>query len=154
MDAIEFKKKIALIYQTADELGREFKISSCTPDGHLLGAIGQIAAKMAFDLKKGSEEQEHNSTWVGDNKIINIQVRSTGRGSIALRKEPEHLIALDISELGKIRLLYNGPGYPVWEMIKHQKQPQKYATKNQLRLAQSEVDKNSMIPIRNNIFDL
>ena len=56
MDIIEFKKKIAAIYKIANELGHEFNISKCTPDGHLLGAIGQIAAKIAFDLQFGSHD--------------------------------------------------------------------------------------------------
>ena len=58
MNVREFKKKIAAIYEIANELGREFNISKCTPDGHLLGAIGQIAAKIAFDLQFGSEKTD------------------------------------------------------------------------------------------------
>lgn len=153
MDPFEFKKKIASIYEVANELGREFEISKCTPDGHLLGAIGQIAAKMAFGLNFGSGMKEHNCTWSKKNQLINVQVRSTGRGSVALRKEPEYLIAFEISESGKIYLLYNGPGNFVWEIVKKQKQPQKYASKNQLSIAQSEVNPKEQIPIKQDIFD-
>ena len=153
MDVREFKKKIAAIYEIANELGREFNISKCTPDGHLLGAIGQIAAKIAFDLQFGSEKTEHNCTWSDQNKIINVQVRCTGRGSVAIRKEPEYLIALEVSETGKIYLLYNGPGKYVWERIKHQKRSQKYASRNQLTEAQYEVGSTIQIPISHNLFD-
>ena len=153
MDIIEFKKKIAAIYKIANELGHEFNISKCTPDGHLLGAIGQIAAKIAFDLQFGSHEKEHNCIWSDKNQTINIQVRCTGRGSIAIRKEPEYLIAIEISETGKIFLLFNGPGKVVWEKIKHQKQPQKTATINQLKEAQLEVSPKYQIPIKRNLFD-
>lgn len=153
MEATEFKKKIAEIYEIANELGREFNITNCTPDGHLLGAIGQIAAKIAFGLSFGSGMEEHNCTWSDEKRTLDIQVRCTGRGSIAIRKEPEYLIALGISETGKIRLLYNGPGEYVWERIKHQKQSQKYASKNQLQDAQLEVRPISQIPIKHNLFD-
>ena len=142
-----------MIYEIANELGSEFNISKCTPDGHLLGAIGQIAAKIAFGLKFGSDEQEHNCTWSDKGKFIDIQVRSTGRGSVAIRKKPEYLIAIEITESGKLFLLYNGPGEYVWEKIQHQKQPQKYASKNQLLEAQQEVSFSSQIPILQNIFD-
>ena len=64
MDAEEFKRKIADIYRIAGELGKAFKIDTCTPDGHLLGAIGQIAGKIAFGLELGSEKKEHNSIWI------------------------------------------------------------------------------------------
>ncbi len=153
MDSKEFKKKIASIYEIANELGREFNISKCTPDGHLLGAIGQIAAKTAFGLQFGSDEKEHNCIWSDESRSMNIQVRCTGRGSIAIRKEPEYLIALEISETGKIYLLYNGPGKYVWERIERQKQAQKNASRNQLRDAQSEVSLKSQIPIKHNLFD-
>ena len=153
MDTNEFKKKIASIYEIANELGHEFSISKCTPDGHLLGAIGRIAAKMAFGLSFGSNIKGHNCTWADQNRIVNIQVCCTGRGSIALREEPEYLIALQISESGKIFLLFNGPGKFVWEIIKKQKQPQKYASKNQLMEAQSEVSVKGQIPITENLFD-
>lgn len=153
MDTYEFKKKIASIYEIANELGREFNISKCTPDGLLLGAIGQIAAKIAFGLQFGSGEKGHNCTWSDKGKILNIQVRSTGRGSVAIRKEPEYLIAIEITETGRLYLLYNGPGIFVWEKIQPQKQPQKYASKNQLLEAQQDVSLSSQIPIIQNIFD-
>ena len=153
MDVREFKNKIASIYEIANELGQEFNITKCTPDGHLLGAIGQIAAKIAFGLKFGSDKKEHNCTWSDQDRIINVQVRCTGRGSVAIRKEPEYLIALEISEAGKIYLLYNGPGEYVWERIRHQKQTQKYASRNQLTEAQYEVSPMIQIPIKNNLFD-
>jgi len=153
MDANEFKKKIASIYGIANELGREFNISKCTPDGHLLGAIGQIAAKIAFGLNFGSNKKEHNCTWSDQDRIINIQVRCTGRGSIALREEPEYLIAIEIFESGKLSLLYNGPGKFLWNQVKKQKQPQKYASKNQLMEAQSEVSISTKIRVQDNLFD-
>ena len=153
MDVREFKNKIASIYEIANELGREFNIPRCTPDGHLLGTIGQIAAKIAFGLQVGSDKKEHNCSWFDQNRFINIQVRCTGRGSAAIRTEPEYLIALGISETGKIYLLYNGPGKYVWERIKHQKQSRKYASKKQLTEAQYEVSPTIQIPIKHNLFD-
>ena len=153
MDAEEFKRKISAIYDIAHELSQAFKISNCTPDGHLLGAIGQIAAKIAFGLTFNSKLQEHNCTWSDGKSMLNIQVRCTGRGSIAIRMEPEYLIALEISEAGKIFLLYNGPGKHVWEKIEHQKQTQKTASRKLLMEAQKEVDPNSKIQIKQNIFD-
>lgn len=153
MDAREFKKKIAEIYKIANELGSAFDIDTCTPDGHLLGAIGQIASKIAFKLEFGSQKEEHNSTWADGIRKVNVQVRCSGRGSIALREEPEHLIALEIGETGRIRLLFNGPGQYVWRRIKHQRNSQKYASSKTLIEAQKEVDAKDQIPIVENIFD-
>lgn len=148
----EFKTKIATIYSTANDLGRAFGIDTCTPDGHLLGAIGQIAAKIAFGLEFGSFAAEHNASVTKDGKKINIQVRSTGRGTIALREEPEYLIAINISSNGELRLLYNGPGKYVWSLIQQQKNSQKYASENRLSYAQQRVQSDQMLPIKEDIF--
>jgi hypothetical protein len=154
MDVAEFKNRIAQIYKIADELGRAFNIDTCTPDGHLLGAIGQIAASIAFNLQFGSEKEEHNCTWSGGERKVNVQVRCSGRGSIALRKEPEYLIAVEIGKTGRIKLLFNGPGEYAWGRIVHQKSAQKCINSSALFEAQKEVDsKESKIPIVEDIFD-
>jgi hypothetical protein len=154
MDAKEFKQKIAEIYKIADELGDAYGIGTCTPDGHLMGAIGQIAAKIGFGLEFRSEEEEHNCTWSDGSRKINVQVRCTGRGNIALRRKPEHLIALEITPKGRIRVLFNGPGELVWDRIEHQKAAQKYASANLLRIAQKNVSQREQLPIIENLFDL
>ncbi|MBW4057143.1 MAG: hypothetical protein HIU83_17490 [Proteobacteria bacterium] len=147
----QFKDKIATIYSAANELGRDYGISTCTPDGHLLGAIGQIAAKIAFGLEFGSSKTEHNATITKGAKKVHVQVRSTGRGTIALREEPEYLISLNISNNGEIGLLYNGPGKHVWNLIEHQKNIQKYASQNQLAEAQHHVPPDQILLIKENI---
>jgi len=90
-----------------------------------VGAFGQIAAKLAFGLEFGAASEEHNCTWSDGRKKLDVQVRCTGAGSIAIRREPVHLIALAVSPSGFFTLLYNGPGAKVWQRIQHQKAPQK-----------------------------
>lgn len=153
MDATEFKNKIAAIYGAANELGEAFGIKTCTPDGHLLGAIGQIAAKIAFGLEFGSKIEEHNCTWSEGSKKKDIQARCSGRGNIVLRAEPDHLIALEISEKGAIRLIYNGPGHYVWKRIKDQKNSQKIASSKLLLEIQNRVNQSEKLSIKENLFD-
>lgn len=132
MHAAEFKNKIAEVYRIAEEVGLAYGIDKCTPDGHLVGAFGQIAAKIAFGLKFGASSEEHNCTWSDGHKKLDIQVRCTGAGSIALRREPIHLIAVGVSKDGSFSLLYNGPGKPVWQKVQHQKASQKYISRKAL----------------------
>ncbi len=125
MHAAEFRRKVAEVYRIAKEVGTAFRIDKCTPDGHLVGAFGQIAAKLAFGLEFGADGEEHNCTWSDGHKKVEIQVRCTGAGSIALRREPVHLIALEVSPSGSFLLLYNGPGAKVWQRVRHQSALQK-----------------------------
>lgn len=132
MEAAEFKRKVAEVYRIAAEVGSAFQNKKCTPDGHLVGAFGQIAAKLAFGLEFEAESDEHNCTWKGEGKSIEVQVRCTGSGAIALRREPVHLIALEVSPSGSFTLLYNGPGKNVWQRIQHQKAAQKIISRENL----------------------
>jgi hypothetical protein len=148
----EFKKRIAEIYRISREIGAAYQIDRCTPDGHLVGAIGQIAAKIAFGLEFGSEMEEHNCTWSDGKNRLDIQVRCSGRGSIALRKEPVHLIAIEVAENGRFTLLFNGPGHYAWSRIMHQKNPQKYISRNVLLEIQQLVADNERLLLVENIF--
>jgi len=50
MTTKEFKTKIATIYSAANNLGRAFGIDTCTPDGYILGVIGQIVTDGPVEL--------------------------------------------------------------------------------------------------------
>jgi len=132
MEVAEFKKKVAEIYRTAGEVGSAFGVNSCTPDGHLVGAFGQIAARLAFGLDLGAESDEHNCTWRDGGKKLEVQVRCTGAGAIMLRREPMHLVALEVTRSGSFILLYNGPGSAVWRRVQHQKSAQKSISREAL----------------------
>uniref|UniRef100_C6DZE8 DUF6998 domain-containing protein n=1 Tax=Geobacter sp. (strain M21) TaxID=443144 RepID=C6DZE8_GEOSM len=147
MDAAEFRVRIAEVYRIAGEIGSAFRIDNCTPDGHLVGAFGQIAAKLAFGLEFGASTNEHNCTWAGGGKKTDIQVRCTGAGSILLRSEPVYLIALEVSPTGLFTLLYNGPGRRVWQRIQHQKSTQKTISKQALLELHRMVPQEERLPV-------
>ena len=107
---------------------------------------------IGFGIEFGSKKTEHNATVTMDGKKLNVQVRSTGRGTILLREEPEHLIALNISNNGDIKLLYNGPGKNVWGIVSHQSRKQKAVSESQLSDAQFRIHKDLKLPIIENIF--
>jgi hypothetical protein len=152
MTSAEFKDNIRQIYSISTGLGTAYGIETCTPDGHLLGAIGQIAAKIAFGVTFGSKKDEHNCSISFNGRQLDIQVRTTGKTSIALRAEPEYLIAIKIANYGAIDLIYSGPGHHVWDMVKHQKAQQKTASVLQLRQASQHVITADVIPILEDIF--
>ena len=148
MESAEFKMRISEVYRLANEIGIAFGIEKCTPDGHLVGAFGQIAAKLAFGLEFGADTDEHNCTWSDGRNRVAVQARCTGAGTIALRREPAHLIALEVLPSGSFTLLYNGPGKPVWQKIQHQKAAQKVISRNVLRELFRSVPSIQQLPIK------
>lgn len=147
METAAFKRRIAEIYRSTEEIGSAFRIGKCTPDGHMVGAFGQIAAKLAFGLEFGAKTDEHNCTWSDGRKKLEVQVRCTGAGSIALRREPMHLVALEVSPSGSFTLLYNGPGKKVWQRIQHQKATQKTISREALSELHRTVPLEERLPL-------
>lgn len=101
---------IVRLYEIVDELERKFG-RRFTPDGHLVGSIGEVVAAHRYGLSLLDHSAEGHDAKVGG---ILVQVKATQRSAVALRSEPQHLIVLHISPRGVATEIYNGPGAPVW----------------------------------------
>jgi hypothetical protein len=52
-----------------------------------------------------------------------VQIKTTQRKAIMIGEKPECLIALQLSEKGEFRELYNGRGGRVWQLTAGRKRP-------------------------------
>lgn len=101
------------LYVIVDELERQFPGRKFTPDGHLVGSIGEVLASHYYgiDLLKGSSETHDGISPCG--KMV--QIKATQGNSVALRSEPEHLLVLKIHRNGSFKEVYNGSGSAAWQ---------------------------------------
>ena len=91
------------------ESGKKF-----TPDGHLVGSIGEVLAAHMYGLSlHPNSRQLHDAT---SPTGIQVQIKATGGNKgVALRGKPEHLIVIQLSQDGTATEVFNGPGELVWE---------------------------------------
>lgn len=87
--------------------GRRF-----TPDGHLVGSIGEVVAAHRYGLELLPQSSRGHDARTSDGLLVEIKV--TQRGIVALREEPVHLLVLHLSRRGEVTEIYNGPGAPAW----------------------------------------
>jgi hypothetical protein len=106
---------IQKLYEVTDALDEEFKEEKrkFTPDGHLVGSLGEILAAYAFDLELSRSSTKGHDAATGDGKKIEIKMTG-GTKNVALRSEPQFLIVLQLDDRG-INLIYNGPGAIPWK---------------------------------------
>jgi hypothetical protein len=113
------KKRIALplpvaaIYQAVEQLRSEFPKRSFTPDGHLVGHIGEVIAAKEFRL-----ELLPNSHPCHDAKDALgrfVQIKLTAGKSISMYADCDRLIVLRIASPEWAELIYDGDGAPIWE---------------------------------------
>ena len=97
------------LYHIVNRLEELFPGRRFTPDGHLVGSIGEALASYMFDLQLlRASEPEHDA--IAADGRTKVQIKLTQGKSIALRSEPEHLIVLRLDSDLVIEVAYNGPG--------------------------------------------
>ena len=114
-------------------LGRQF-----TPDGHMVGSLGEVVAADYYNLKLFiASEPIHDAE---DPKGRLVQIKTTQGTRVALNEEPNYLIVLQIHPDGSFEEIYNGPGKQVWEASgKQQKTSQRPISLTKLRTLNQSV---------------
>jgi hypothetical protein len=88
--------------------GRKF-----TPDGHLVGSLGEVLAAAQYGLTLLPHSAAGHDAL--DRAGRRVQIKATQGKSVALRSEPDFLLVLRLLRDGQIQEIYNGPGRLPWE---------------------------------------
>ena len=120
---------IRQLYAIVDELEQLYPDRKFTPDGHLVGSIGEAyaAEHYGFKLHRASTET-HDAE---DSEGRQWQIKATGGSAIGIRSSPDWLLVLKLNRDGTLSEEYRGKGQPAWDAAgKMQKNGQR-----QLRLS-------------------
>lgn len=114
MTAIDqIPEKIKALYKIVSELEESFPGRRFTPDGHLIGSIGEVLAQHHFDLELLPASTETHDAKSSSGTLV--QIKATQGTSIGIRSVPEHLLVLKILPDGTHSTIYNGPGALAWQ---------------------------------------
>lgn len=104
--------KIQQLYAIVNDLEQQFPGRHFTPDGHLVGSIGEVLAASNYDLELLPASYETYDAITPEGK--KVQIKATQINRVSLYSEPDFLIVLKILPDGSALELYNGPGKQVW----------------------------------------
>jgi len=104
---------VAKLYEAVRELEEMYPHRKFTPDGHLLGSIGEILAEEALKLKLLAMSAPVHDAVCSERG--DVQIKITAGRSIGLRHPCEHLIVFRIISPKEAEIAYDGPGEPAWE---------------------------------------
>jgi len=112
---------------------------SFTPDGHLVGSIGEVLAAHDYGLRlfPNSYPTHDAITKTG----IHVQIKITQGKQIGLREKPEHLLVLYLDPAtGQHEEVFNGPSDAMWRLVgKKQSNGQRQISLAKLRAVQDSV---------------
>lgn len=135
------------IYRAVEELERLFPGRAFTPDGHMVGSIGEAWASWMYGLRLlPSSTETHDAE--GPNGTL-IQIKATQGDRIALSSEPKHLIVLKIQTNGLASEIYNGPGATAWGAAgRIQKNGQRPISVNRLKILMQTIPDSARLRAR------
>lgn len=106
-------EKIKELYRIARELEQLFPGRHYTPDGHMIGSIGEALAAYYYGLSLFEASKEKHDAVSADGRLV--QIKATQIERVALSSEPDWLLVLKIHPDGSWTEMYNGPGKDVWD---------------------------------------
>ena len=142
MNAAAIQRLVPELFKVIAELeaaapGRHF-----TPDGHLIGSIGEVIAADRYGLTLTTASTKGIDAHDVQGRAVEIKCTGKNKG-VALRGyEPsaERFIALQINRDSSAVEVYDGPAAPVWAAVAHKAMPdngQRTITLNKLRQLQA-----------------
>jgi len=111
-NGIRLPPPVAAIYRAVKELENLYPGRKFTPDGHLVGSIGEVIAAEALGLTlypmshPGHDAHDH----AGD-----VQIKMTGGKRVAMYDCCARLVVLQVVSPEMAEIVYDGPGKPVWD---------------------------------------
>ena len=146
IDHDKFQNLIKQLYSTVDELESMFPGRRFTPDGHMVGSIGECLVADAYELELMNASNKGYDATSSCGK--QVEIKATQANSAAFRSEPEHAIVIKIFPNGSFEEIYNGPGKLVWEQFKGKPLPsngQYQISLNKLKVLNQLVDASNRL---------
>ena len=101
------------LYKITAELEEKYPGRRFTPDGHLIGSIGEVYAAEKYGLTLLEASSEKHDALSADGRLIQIKITQTDR--VSIYSEPDYLIVMKMGNDGNIEEIYNGKGFAPWE---------------------------------------
>lgn len=141
----DIAEKIRKIYEITRELEEMYPGRHFTPDGHMVGSIGEVVAAEEYGLELFEASHPVHDARTQDGRLV--QIKATQGDRIAIGERPEYLIVLKIDRDGGFEEVYNGPGDIAWSLVgKRQKTGQCHVSLAKLRAAMAEVPERDRLP--------
>lgn len=136
--------KVKALYEISHELEDLFPGRHYTPDGHMIGSIGEALAASYYNLELFPASEKTHDAKAPDGRLV--QIKATQINRVALSSEPEWLLVLKIHKDGTFSEEYNGPGKLAWEHCgKLQKNGQRPISLAKLRELQTAIPQSDRL---------
>jgi len=141
----EVPEIIREIYSLVHRLEDLFEGRHFTPDGHMVGSLGEVLVSYYYGLELMPASCPGYDAVTADGK--QVQIKATQSKSVGMRSDVEHLIVIKILKDGSFEEVFNGPGGLAWgHSGKMQSNGQRSISLSKLSRLQDSVDAVDCVP--------
>ncbi len=112
MPSIKLPPAVADIYRAVAQLERRYPNRKFTPDGHLVGSIGEVIAAEHFNLTLLQSSHPSHDAIDASGRLV--QIKLTAGNCISMYADCDRLIVLRILSPEQAEVVYDAPGAPIW----------------------------------------
>lgn len=147
MDRERLPELLNDLYKIVAELEAIFPGRHFTPDGHLVGSLGECLVAYHYDLELLPASS------IGADAVakgVKVEIKATLGSRVALRSCPEHLLVIKLDRDGGFTEIYNGPGTPVWKTVASKPRPsngQYQISLSRLKGLMNDVPEQERLPV-------
>ena len=137
-------EKVKEIYAITAELEAMYPGRHFTPDGHMVGSIGEVLVAEKYGLRLLQASHVTHDAISQDERYV--QIKATQVKQISISSEPDYLIVIRLLPDGSFEEYYNGKGAAVWQAAgPMQKNGQRIISLAKLSRLNSEQNDNDRI---------
>jgi hypothetical protein len=108
---VKLPAPVAQIYKAVAELEATYPTRKFTPDGHLVGSIGEVVAAEALGLTLYSMSRAGHDAFDANG---DVQIKMTAGDSVAMYADCARLVVLRVVSPEEADIVYDGPGAAAW----------------------------------------
>ena len=139
MDHKKFQTQVKNIYKAVRELELMFPGRPFTPDGHMVGSLGECLVADAYNLTLMPPSNQGFDAETTEGK--KVEIKTTQSKNVGFRSCPEHAIIIKLNKDGTkdapFEECFNGPGNIIWNTFLDKKRP----SNGQYQISLSKVKK-------------
>ena len=147
MDHAEFQRHVKNLYSIVADLEHMFPGRPFTPDGHMVGSLGECLVADAYGLTLMPPSNRGFDAVTEDG--VKVEIKATQSSRVAFRSCPDHTIVIRILKNGTFEECFNGPGNSIWNQFKGRPVPsngQYQISISRIKELSSLVDDENRVP--------
>lgn len=139
---VKLPPPVAAIYKAVDELSALYPHRKFTPDGHLVGSIGEVVASEALGLTLYPSSHPVHDAYDANGR--DVQIKMTAGKSVSLYSTCDRLVVLKVTSPEDAEIIYDGAGDLAWNIAgKMGKNGQRPVSLSKLKILQSAPTSNN-----------